>query len=185
MLVKDGKFSNIGRNLSAPSGVQVIDATGLHLTAGIIDEHSHIAIEMGVNEGSDAVTSEVRIGDVLNPDDINIYRGLAGGTTTAQLLHGSANPIGGQAQIIQLRWGVTPEQLKFDGAPPSIKFALGENVKQANWGEAFTSRYPQSRVGVETADPRCVPGSERVQSSLGGLSGFIPQCQRQSGAATA
>lgn len=150
VLVKDGKFSNIGRNLSAPSGVQVIDATGLHLTAGIIDEHSHIAIEMGVNEGSDAVTSEVRIGDVLNPDDINIYRGLAGGTTTAQLLHGSANPIGGQAQIIQLRWGVTPEQLKFAGAPPSIKFALGENVKQANWGEAFTSRYPQSRVGVET-----------------------------------
>jgi imidazolonepropionase-like amidohydrolase len=150
VLVKDGQFSKIGQNLTAPRGFQVIDATGLHLTAGIIDEHSHIAIEMGVNEGSDAVTSEVKIGDVLNPDDINIYRGLAGGTTTAQLLHGSANPIGGQAQIIQLRWGVTPEQLKFNGAPPSIKFALGENVKQANWGAAFTSRYPQSRVGVET-----------------------------------
>lgn len=150
VLVKDGQFSKIGQGLTAPSGYQVIDATGLHVTAGIIDEHSHIAIEMGVNEGSDAVTSEVKIGDVLNPDDINIYRGLAGGTTTAQLLHGSANPIGGQAQIIQLRWGVTPEQLKFNGAPPSIKFALGENVKQANWGEAFTSRYPQSRVGVET-----------------------------------
>ena len=151
VIVKDGKFSAIGQNLATPSGYQVIDATGMHLTAGIIDEHSHIAIEMGVNEGSDAITSEVHIGDVLDPDDINIYRGLAGGTTTAQLLHGSANPIGGQAQIIQLRWGVTPEGLKFKDAPPSIKFALGENVKQANWGEAFTSRYPQSRIGVETA----------------------------------
>jgi len=150
VIIKDGKFSKIGQNLATPSGYQVIDATGMHLTAGIIDEHSHIAIEAGVNEGTDAVTSEVQIGDVLNPEDINIYRGLAGGTTTAQLLHGSANPIGGQAQIIQLRWGVTPEQLKFKDAPPSIKFALGENVKQANWGEAFTSRYPQSRIGVET-----------------------------------
>ncbi len=111
-----------------------IDATGMHLTAGIIDEHSHIAIESGVNEGSDAVTSEVHIGDVLNPDDINIYRGLAGGTTTAQLLHGSANPIGGKAQVIQLRWGVSPEALKFKAAPPSIKFALGENVKQSELG---------------------------------------------------
>ncbi|MBU1435861.1 MAG: amidohydrolase family protein, partial [Gammaproteobacteria bacterium] len=111
VIIKDGKFSKIGKNLSTPSGYQVIDATGMHLTAGIIDEHSHIAIEAGVNEGTDAVTSEVRIGDVLNPEDINLYRGLAGGTTTAQLLHGSANPIGGQAQIIQLRWGVTPEQL--------------------------------------------------------------------------
>lgn len=150
VIIKDGKFSKIGENLSTPSGYQVIDATGMHLTAGIIDEHSHIAIEAGVNEGTDAVTSEVQIGDVLNPEDINIYRGLAGGTTTAQLLHGSANPIGGQAQVIQLRWGVTPEQLKFKDAPPSIKFALGENVKQANWGEDFTSRYPQSRIGVET-----------------------------------
>ncbi len=150
VIIKDGKFSKIGQNLSTPAGYQVIDATGMHLTAGIIDEHSHIAIEAGVNEGTDAVTSEVRVGDVLNPEDINLYRGLAGGTTTAQLLHGSANPIGGQAQIIQLRWGVTPEQLKFNGAPPSIKFALGENVKQANWGESFTSRYPQSRIGVET-----------------------------------
>ncbi len=150
VIIKDGQFSKIGQNLSTPSGYQVIDATGMHVTAGIIDEHSHIAIEAGVNEGTDAVTSEVQIGDVLDPEDINIYRGLSGGTTTAQLLHGSANPIGGQAQIIQLRWGVTPEQLKFKDAPPSIKFALGENVKQANWGDDFTSRYPQSRIGVET-----------------------------------
>lgn len=150
VLVRNGVFSQLGRDLKTPAGYTVIDATGMHLTPGLIDEHSHIAIEAGVNEGSDSVTSEVRIGDVLNPDDINIYRGLAGGTTTAQLLHGSANAIGGQAQIIQLRWGVAPEQLKFVDAPASIKFALGENVKQSNWGEDFTSRYPQSRIGVET-----------------------------------
>lgn len=150
LLVEDGRFVKIGQNLKTPSGFTVIDATGLHVTAGIIDEHSHIAVDQGVNEGSDAITSEVRIGDVLDADDINIYRGLAGGTTTAQLLHGSANPIGGQAQIIQLRWGDSAPQLKFKGAPPSIKFALGENVKQANWGEAFTIRYPQTRIGVDT-----------------------------------
>ena len=150
VLVKDGEFVKIGKNLATPSGFKVIDATGQHLTAGIIDEHSHIAIDQGVNEGSDAVTSEVRIGDVLDADDINIYRGLAGGTTTAQLLHGSANPIGGQAQIIQLRWGDNSDQLKFKGAPESIKFALGENVKQSNWGEDFVSRYPQTRIGVDT-----------------------------------
>lgn len=150
VLVEDGEFVKIGKNLSTPSGFKVIDATGMHLTAGIIDEHSHIAIDQGVNEGSDAVTSEVRIADVLDADDINIYRGLAGGTTTAQLLHGSANPIGGQAQIIQLRWGDTAEQLKFKGAPESIKFALGENVKQSNWGDDFVTRYPQTRSGVDT-----------------------------------
>lgn len=150
VLVKNGEFVKIGKNLATPSGFKVIDATDMHLTAGIIDEHSHIAIDQGVNEGSDAVTSEVRIGDVLDADDINIYRGLAGGTTTAQLLHGSANPIGGQAQIIQLRWGDTAEQLKLKGAPESIKFALGENVKQSNWGEDFVTRYPQTRSGVDT-----------------------------------
>jgi imidazolonepropionase-like amidohydrolase len=150
VLVRNGKFYKLGQSLATPRGYAVIDGTGLHLTPGIIDEHSHVAIEMGVNEGTDAVTSEVHIGDVLNPDDINMYRSLAGGTTTAQLLHGSANPIGGQAQIIQFRWGEGAEQLKFKNAPGSIKFALGENVKQSNWGEAFKQRYPQTRAGVET-----------------------------------
>ncbi len=150
LLVNKGKISKIGKNLSAPRGYQQIDATGKHLTAGIIDEHSHIAISKGVNEGSDAITSEVRIGDVVNPNDINIYRALAGGTTMAQLLHGSANPVGGQAQVIKLRWGKTAEQMKEKRAPGSIKFALGENVKQSNWGDKFTIRYPQSRMGVET-----------------------------------
>ena len=150
VIVRNGKFDKIGKNLSTPRGFDVIDATGMHLTPGMIDEHSHVAIEAGVNEGTDAVTSEVRIGDVLNPEDINLYRGLAGGTTTAQLLHGSANPIGGQAQVIQFRWGESAEGLKMRAAPPSIKFALGENVKQSNWGDAFTERYPQTRIGVET-----------------------------------
>lgn len=150
ILVRNGNFERIGTNLRTPSGYQVIDATGLHVTPGIIDEHSHIAIDNGVNEGSEAITSEVRIGDVVNPDDIHIYRSLAGGTTMAQLLHGSANPIGGQAQVIKLRWGGTASDLKFDAAPPSIKFALGENVKQSNWGNNFSVRYPQTRMGVET-----------------------------------
>ncbi|MDV6317096.1 amidohydrolase family protein [Idiomarina sp. HP20-50] len=150
VLVRDGEFAEIGDNLSVSSGVIEIDGAGMHLTPGIIDEHSHIAIEGGVNEGSEAITSEVRIGDVVNPDDIHIYRSLAGGTTMAQLLHGSANPIGGQAQVIKLRWGAEANIMKFDAAPESIKFALGENVKQSNWGDNMTVRYPQTRLGVET-----------------------------------
>ena len=107
-------------------------------------------ITRGINEGSHAVTAEVRIGDVINPDDVNIYRALAGGTTMAHILHGSANPIGGQAQLLKMRWGASAEVMKMDDVAPSIKFALGENVKQSNWGDRFRSRYPQSRMGVET-----------------------------------
>lgn len=149
VLIRNGEFYRIGKDLRTPSGYVVIDGTGKHVTPGIIDEHSHIAIEGGVNEGSEAITAEVRIGDVVNPDDIHIYRSLAGGTTMAQLLHGSANPMGGQAQVIKLRWGADANTMKFDLAPPSIKFALGENVKQSNWGTSFTVRYPQTRMGVE------------------------------------
>ena len=149
VIVANGKFVKIGKNLSTPSGYQAIDATGKHITAGIVDEHSHIAISRGVNEGTEAITAEVRIGDVVNPDDIQIYRSLAGGTTTAQLLHGSANPIGGQAQIIQLKWGESAQNMKMRNVPGSIKFALGENVKQSNWGSDYRTRYPQTRMGVE------------------------------------
>jgi imidazolonepropionase-like amidohydrolase len=149
VLIANGKIDKIGKGLAAPSGGKTIDCNGKYFTSGIIDEHSHIAISEGVNEGTQAVTSEVRIGDVINPDDINIYRQLAGGVTSAQLLHGSANPIGGQTQLIKLRWGYSPEALKFTGWPGFIKFALGENVKQANWGELYTSRFPQTRMGVE------------------------------------
>lgn len=150
VLISAGVIQAVGRGLSAPAGARVVDASGKHLTPGIIDEHSHIAIAGGVNEFSHAVTAEVRIGDVLNPDDISIYRALAGGVTSAQLLHGSANPIGGQAQVIKMRWGASAEGLKFSQAPPSIKFALGENVKQSNAGDHYDIRYPQTRMGVET-----------------------------------
>ncbi len=150
VLFVGGKIVAIGKNLTAPKNGNVIDATGKHLTAGIIDEHSHIAISGGVNECSDAITCEVRIGDVVDCDDMSVYRQLAGGTTASQLLHGSCNPIGGQAQVIKLRWGANPEEMKFQYAPPTVKFALGENVKQSNWGDAYSIRYPQTRMGVET-----------------------------------
>lgn len=148
VLIQNGKIAKVGKNLSA-SGVRTIDGTGKHLTPGIIDEHSHIAISNGVNEGTQAVTSEVRIGDVVNPEDINIYRQLAGGVVAAQLLHGSANPIGGQSALIKLKWGASAEEMKIKNANGFIKFALGENVKQANWGDFNTIRFPQTRMGVE------------------------------------
>ena len=149
VLLSGGKITGIGRNLAAPKGARTVDGTGRHLTPGIIDEHSHLAISEGVNEGTQAVTSEVRIGDVLDSEDINIYRDLAGGVVAAQLLHGSANPIGGQSALIKMRWGAAPEALKISGAPGFIKFALGENVKQSNWGELNVLRFPQTRMGVE------------------------------------
>ena len=148
VLLVGGKISKVGKSLAAKDA-RVIDGTGKHLTPGIIDEHSHLAIVGGVNEGTQAVTSEVRIGDVLDPEDVDLYRDLAGGVTAAQLLHGSANPIGGQSQLIKLRWGAAAEDLKVAGADPFIKFALGENVKQSNAGEANVLRFPQSRMGVE------------------------------------
>ena len=152
--IEKGKIIAVGKNLStrifqSPKNIEIIDASNKHITSGIIDEHSHIAISRGVNEGTQAVTSEVRIGDVINADDINIYRQLAGGVTIAQLLHGSANPIGGQSAIIKLRWGKIAEDLKYENAQPFIKFALGENVKQSNWGSRYRTRFPQTRMGVE------------------------------------
>jgi imidazolonepropionase-like amidohydrolase len=149
LLVTAGKISGIGPGLKAPAGATVVDGRGMQVTPGIIDCHSHTAISKGVNEGSHAVTTEVRIGDVLDATDISIYRQLAGGVTTANLLHGSANPMGGQNQVVKFRWGALPEELKFADAMPGVKFALGENVKQANWGDKFRTRYPQTRMGVE------------------------------------
>jgi imidazolonepropionase-like amidohydrolase len=147
VLVKNGKIEKIGKNLSL-KGAKIIDATGKHLTAGIIDEHSHIAAE-SINEAGHNSTAEVRISDVLNPEDISIYRSLAGGVTSAQILHGSANPIGGRSAIIKLRWGSDPEGMLNKKAKKFIKFALGENVKQSNWGDNATTRFPQTRMGVE------------------------------------
>lgn len=128
-----------------------IDATGKHISPGIVDCHSHTGISKGVNESGQAVTAEVRIGDVTDPDSISWYRQLAGGVTTVSNLHGSANAIGGQNQVNKIRWGCTaPDDMHFEGAIPGIKFALGENVKQSNWGDRFNTRYPQTRMGVET-----------------------------------
>ncbi|MCF7805484.1 MAG: amidohydrolase family protein [Candidatus Marinimicrobia bacterium] len=149
MLVSQGKIQEVGKNLDAPSEAQVIDATGKHVTPGLIDAHSHTGIDGGGNEMSQAVTSEVRIRDVLNRDDPGFYGELSGGLTVSHELHGSANPIGGQNAIIKLRWGASVEEMLIAGAPPTIKFALGENVKQSHWGDEFTTRYPQTRMGVE------------------------------------
>ena len=150
VLLRNGKIAAVGKNLSA-AGARVINGTGKHLTPGIIDEHSHIATT-SINEGGQSVTSEVRIGDNLNPDDINIYRQLSGGVTTSHILHGSANTIGGQTQLIKLRWGADDEGLKFKGADPFIKFALGENVKRSVSSVSNGSnnnRFPDTRMGVE------------------------------------
>jgi imidazolonepropionase-like amidohydrolase len=151
VLIENGKIVKVAKNNAIPvsSSAIVIDGKGMHLTPGIIDEHSHIAISKGVNEGGQAVTAEVSIADVVNPDDINIYRQLAGGVTAAQLLHGSANPIGGCSGLIKLKWGSSPEEMLIPNAPKFIKCALGENVKQSNWGDYSTSRFPQTRMGVE------------------------------------
>jgi imidazolonepropionase-like amidohydrolase len=146
VLVKNGKIAQIGKNLSDATA-KVIDGTGQYLAPGIIDEHSHIAA-FSINEGAQSVTSEVRIGDNLNPEDINIYRQLSGGVTSSHILHGSANTIGGQTQLIKLRWGVNDEDLKFKGADPFIKFALGENVKRTASTQGNT-RFPDTRMGVE------------------------------------
>ena len=148
VLIKNGKISAVGKNLTDATA-RVIDGTGKHVTAGIIDEHSHIAAA-SINEGGQSVTSEVRISDNLNPDDVNIYRQLSGGVTSSHILHGSANVIGGQTQLIKLRWGANDDELKFKGWPGQIKFALGENVKRSNFNiPGGNNRYPDTRMGVE------------------------------------
>lgn len=145
VLIRNGKISRIGRDLNA-RGARIIDGTGKHLTSGIVDEHSHIAAS-AINEGGHNSSAEVSMEDVVDPDDVNIYRNLGGGVTTMQLLHGSANPIGGRSAILKMKWGHSAEDMIFDNSPKFIKFALGENVKQANWDSGV--RFPQTRMGVE------------------------------------
>ena len=156
ILVKDGKIAEVGEKVMEPAGAKIIDASNQYVIPGIIDCHSHIAIDGGVNEGSISVSSMVDIKDVLNPEDIAIYRALAGGVTTANILHGSANSIGGKTLPIKMRWGKSAEGLIFEGATPGIKFALGENPKRAGNptgrainGQAQQGRYPATRMGVE------------------------------------
>ena len=154
ILFRDGKIVEIGEKVVAPAGAKVIDGTGKFVMPGIIDCHSHIATE-AVNEGTASVTSMVGIEDTIDPDAIAIYRALAGGVTTANILHGSANAIGGKNQVIKMRWGQNAEGLKFQGAMPGIKFALGENPKRAGSAQggfgapATNLRYPATRLGVE------------------------------------
>ena len=148
VIVGNGKIIAVGKDLDVPPEAVVVDCSGRHITPGVIDCHSHMATDGGINESTQAITAEVRIADFLDANDIAIYRQLAGGVTTSHVLHGSANPIGGQNQVIKLRWGALGEELKFAEAPPTIKLALGENVKQSNWGDEYTTRYPQTRMGV-------------------------------------
>ena len=145
VLLKDGKISKIGKNLRDRRAT-VIDGTGKHLTAGIVDEHTHIAAS-AINEWAQNSSAEVTIEDVVDPNDINIYRNLSGGTTSAQILHGSANPIGGRSAIIKLKWGENAENMIYKNTPKFIKFALGENVKQSRSPNGV--RFPQTRMGVE------------------------------------
>ncbi len=150
VVIRDGRVAAVGANVAVPAGAEVYDATGAFVTPGLIDAHSHIASD-AINESATAVASMTRMSDVLDPTDINIYRAVAGGTTTANILHGSSDPIGGQTLVIKLRWGrTTREALVFDGAPPGIKFALGENVKRPLARVTnSTLRYPATRQGVE------------------------------------
>ncbi len=147
VLAVDGKIAAVGKGLAAPAGALEIDARGRHVTPGVIDAHSHTAIDGSANEFGHAVSAEVRIQDVLDPFDVAIYRELAGGTTAANVLHGSANSIGGQNAIVKWRWGGGPDDLLLSGAPEGIKFALGENPKQSNFQNPHP-RYPATRMGV-------------------------------------
>lgn len=149
ILVKKGKIEAVGKNIKIPKEAIVVDAKGLHITPGLIDCHSHIATDGGINESGQAITAEVRIGDFIDANHNAIYWQLAGGLTSSNILHGSANPIGGQNQVIKMRWGTNFDEMKFREAPQGIKFALGENVKQSNWGDNYVTRYPQTRMGVE------------------------------------
>src|SRR4029077_17622388 len=149
ILIKDGKIAEVGQSVKAPKDAQVIDAAGQFVIPGIIDCHSHIAAE-SINEGSVSVSSIVNMAEILNPEDIDIYRHLAAGVTAANILRGSANAIGGQTLVIKLRWGQPAAKLPFEGALPGIKFALGENPKRSNFSlPGQPKRYPATRMGVE------------------------------------
>jgi imidazolonepropionase-like amidohydrolase len=157
VVIRDGKIIDVGEKVMIPEGATKIDAAGQYVIPGIIDCHSHIAGEGSINEGSVSVSSMVNIKDIVNPDDIAIYRALAGGVTTANILHGSANSIGGQTVVLKMRWGQDAQSMIFDGAKPGIKFALGENPKRAGnpqggrgaAGTTQVARYPATRMGVE------------------------------------
>ena len=151
IVIRDGIIEAIGPDVSVPRGAEVIDGSGLTAMPGLVDEHSHTAMDRSTNEWTTPVSAEVRVADALDPGSFTIYQALSGGVTTALILHGSANPIGGQSAVIKMRWGMsTPEQLLFAGAPRIIKFALGENVTRKNSRSRGRARFPRSRAGVES-----------------------------------
>ena len=152
ILVRDGKIAEVGETVMVPAGATVIDAEGRWVIPGMIDCHVHIGVDGDMNEGSVSVSSMVNIKDVINPEDISLYHALAGGVTSANVLHGSANSIGGQTIVLKMRWGQDADGLIFEGAKPGIKFALGENPKRSGNpqpGANAPLRYPATRMGVE------------------------------------
>jgi imidazolonepropionase-like amidohydrolase len=154
ILIRDGKIAEAGEKVMMPPGARVIDAGGQYVMPGIIDCHSHIAGDGSINESGVAVSSMAGIEDIINPDAIAIYRALAGGVTTANVMHGSANPIGGKCTVLKMRWGKDTQGIQFEGSVPGIKFALGENVKRAGapsttFGFSAGARYPATRMGTE------------------------------------
>ncbi len=165
VLVRNGDIAEIGVELTAPEGVTVIDGTDKHLAPGVIDTHSHMAIERGINEGTLSITADCDISDVINADDLTIYRALAGGVTTVQCLHGSANAIGGRSEVLKLRWKETADALRFPDAPQGIKFALGENPKRSNWGDRGV-RFPATRMGVESVFQRAFRRAQEYRAEL-------------------
>jgi imidazolonepropionase-like amidohydrolase len=160
ILIRNGKIAEIGTNVTVPPGAKIIDGKGKWITPGIIDEHSHSAAE-AINEGTQSITAEVRISDVLKEDGISLYRQLAGGTTSINVLHGSANTIGGQNAVMKLRFGLPVDSMRFAGAPPGIKFALGENVRQTS--RAGGTRYPRSRMGQEDVLREAFTGAQEYR----------------------
>src|SRR5690606_4617342 len=144
ILIRNGKIAAIGEALDAPRNAVVVDATGMYVTPGIIDAHSHLAAD-AINEGTISVSAMVGIKDVLDPEDVGIYRALAGGVTSMNILHGSASPIGGRNAVVKLRWGADAQELIFEGAPAGIKFALNKNTKQ----DHNPDHSPSTRMGVQ------------------------------------
>jgi imidazolonepropionase-like amidohydrolase len=157
ILIQDGKITRIGQGFAAPAGVTLIDAQGMYIMPGIIDTHCHFAVAGGVNEFSLSIVPEVRVRDVIDSEDVQIYRALAGGVTTSRLLHGSANVIGGQDAVIKLKYGRSAQELLIPDAPRGVKFALGENVKRTD------GRFPNSRLGVEAVLVRAFSEAQGYQ----------------------
>jgi imidazolonepropionase-like amidohydrolase len=166
IFVREGKIASVGKSIEAPEGVQVIDATGLTVMPGTIDCHSHIATDGGLNESTQTITPEVRVRDALSGHDVELYRATAAGVTAANILHGSANAIGGQNATIKLKYGRTPQELLFSGAPRGVKFALGENPTQANSTGNAGKRFPNTRMGIEAAIRRAFTEAREYEESL-------------------